>query len=37
MVLMLTAAGGPDERVSGLALGADDYLERIPAICAWNC
>jgi DNA-binding response OmpR family regulator len=28
MVLMLTAAGGPDERVSGLALGADDYLAK---------
>ncbi len=26
MVLMLTAAGAPDERVAGLALGADDYL-----------
>ncbi|MEV4805119.1 response regulator transcription factor [Nonomuraea sp. NPDC049421] len=28
MVLMLTAAGEPDERVSGLALGADDYLAK---------
>ena len=28
MVLMLTAAGGPDERVKGLALGADDYLPK---------
>ncbi|HEX8343398.1 MAG TPA: response regulator transcription factor [Actinoplanes sp.] len=26
MVLMLTAAGEPDDRVSGLTLGADDYL-----------
>ncbi|MGN9794783.1 response regulator transcription factor [Streptomyces sp. OZ13] len=26
MVLMLTAAGAPGDRVSGLALGADDYL-----------
>lgn len=26
MVLMLTAAGDPAERVSGLSLGADDYL-----------
>jgi DNA-binding response OmpR family regulator len=26
MVLMLTAAGGPADRVSGLGLGADDYL-----------
>jgi len=26
MVLMLTAAGAPGERVSGLGLGADDYL-----------
>jgi DNA-binding response OmpR family regulator len=28
MVLMLTAAGTPSERVSGLALGADDYLAK---------
>jgi DNA-binding response OmpR family regulator len=28
MVLMLTAAGGPDDRVKGLALGADDYLPK---------
>jgi len=28
MVLMLTAAGGPEERVRGLALGADDYLPK---------
>jgi DNA-binding response OmpR family regulator len=28
MVLMLTAAGTPAERVSGLALGADDYLAK---------
>jgi DNA-binding response OmpR family regulator len=28
MILMLTAAGGPDDRVSGLALGADDYLPK---------
>ena len=28
MILMLTAAGSPDERVSGLALGADDYLTK---------
>ncbi|MEV6303259.1 response regulator transcription factor [Actinoplanes sp. NPDC051861] len=26
MVLMLTAAGAPGDRVSGLTLGADDYL-----------
>jgi DNA-binding response OmpR family regulator len=28
MVLMLTAAGEPGDRVSGLALGADDYLAK---------
>ena len=28
MVLMLTAAGAPGERVSGLSLGADDYLAK---------
>jgi DNA-binding response OmpR family regulator len=28
MVLMLTAAGAPDERVTGLGLGADDYLAK---------
>lgn len=28
MVLMLTAAGSPQERVTGLALGADDYLPK---------
>jgi DNA-binding response OmpR family regulator len=28
MVLMLTAAGAPAERVSGLSLGADDYLSK---------
>jgi DNA-binding response OmpR family regulator len=28
MILMLTAAGGPTERVTGLALGADDYLPK---------
>jgi DNA-binding response OmpR family regulator len=28
MVLMLTAAGSPDDRVSGLCLGADDYLAK---------
>jgi DNA-binding response OmpR family regulator len=28
MVLMLTAAGSPRERVSGLRLGADDYLAK---------
>jgi DNA-binding response OmpR family regulator len=28
MILMLTAAGGPDDRVTGLALGADDYLPK---------
>lgn len=28
MVLMLTAAGGPTDRVNGLALGADDYLPK---------
>ncbi len=28
MVLMLTAAGAPDDRVAGLGLGADDYLSK---------
>jgi DNA-binding response OmpR family regulator len=28
MVLMLTAAGSADDRVSGLTLGADDYLAK---------
>jgi DNA-binding response OmpR family regulator len=28
MILMLTAAGGPDDRVKGLVLGADDYLPK---------
>jgi DNA-binding response OmpR family regulator len=28
MILMLTAAGTPPDRVSGLALGADDYLPK---------
>ncbi|GIH25223.1 DNA-binding response regulator [Acrocarpospora phusangensis] len=28
MTLMLTAAGAPGDRVSGLALGADDYLTK---------
>jgi DNA-binding response OmpR family regulator len=28
MVLMLTAAGAPDDKVSGLSLGADDYLSK---------
>jgi DNA-binding response OmpR family regulator len=28
MILMLTAAGTPGERVTGLALGADDYLPK---------
>jgi DNA-binding response OmpR family regulator len=28
MVLMLTASGSPVERVSGLSLGADDYLSK---------
>jgi DNA-binding response OmpR family regulator len=28
LVLMLTASGTPAERVSGLALGADDYLAK---------
>ena len=28
MVLMLTAAGAPDERAAGLGLGADDYLTK---------
>jgi len=28
MVLMLTAAGAPDDRVSGLGMGADDYLAK---------
>ena len=28
MTLMLTAAGTPDDRISGLGLGADDYLTK---------
>jgi DNA-binding response OmpR family regulator len=28
MVLMLTASGSPSERVTGLSLGADDYLTK---------
>jgi DNA-binding response OmpR family regulator len=28
MVLMLTAAGSPDDRVDGLSAGADDYLAK---------
>jgi DNA-binding response OmpR family regulator len=28
MILILTAAGAPDDRVAGLALGADDYLAK---------
>jgi DNA-binding response OmpR family regulator len=28
MILMLTAAGAPDDRVKGLELGADDYLPK---------
>src|SRR5581483_9566262 len=28
MILMLTAAGAPGDRVEGLALGADDYLPK---------
>lgn len=28
MILMLTAAGAPDDRVTGLTLGADDYLSK---------
>jgi DNA-binding response OmpR family regulator len=28
MVLMLTASGSPEERVSGFSLGADDYLAK---------
>ncbi|MFZ0041933.1 MAG: response regulator transcription factor [Solirubrobacteraceae bacterium] len=28
MILMLTAAGAPTDRVTGLALGADDYLPK---------
>jgi DNA-binding response OmpR family regulator len=28
MILMLTAAGSPGERVAGLGLGADDYLPK---------
>jgi DNA-binding response OmpR family regulator len=28
MILMLTAAGAPNDRVAGLALGADDYLSK---------
>ena len=28
MVLMLTASAAPDERVTGLGLGADDYLAK---------
>jgi DNA-binding response OmpR family regulator len=28
MILMLTAAGTPDDRVAGVSLGADDYLPK---------
>jgi DNA-binding response OmpR family regulator len=28
LMLMLTAAGSPEDRVSGLGLGADDYLAK---------
>ena len=28
MILMLTAAGRPEQRIAGLALGADDYLSK---------
>jgi len=28
MILMLTAADAPDDRVAGLSLGADDYLSK---------
>ena len=28
MILMLTASGSPEDRVSGLSLGADDYLAK---------
>jgi DNA-binding response OmpR family regulator len=28
MILMLTAANAPTERVAGLAFGADDYLSK---------
>ena len=28
MILMLTAAGSPSDRVTGLTLGADDYLPK---------
>ena len=28
MILMLTAAGSPADRVAGLTLGADDYLAK---------
>jgi DNA-binding response OmpR family regulator len=40
MVLMLTAAGSPDDRVSGLGLGADDYLAKpfhFPELVARIC
>jgi DNA-binding response OmpR family regulator len=28
MVLMLTASGGPEDRIAGLSIGADDYLAK---------
>ena len=37
MVLMLTASGDPGQRVSGLRLGADDYLSKpfhFPSSCS---
>src|SRR6185295_19580449 len=39
-ILMLTAAGAPDDRVSGLGLGADDYLAKpfhFPELVARIC
>ena len=35
-VLMLTAAGGVDDLVDGLALGADDYLPKPFASPSWS-
>jgi DNA-binding response OmpR family regulator len=37
MVLMLTAAGEPGDRVSGLSLGADDYLAKPFHSLSWFC
>jgi CheY-like chemotaxis protein len=39
MILILTAANAPTERVAGLALGADDYLSKpfhSPSSSSWS-